>query len=132
MISSLRLSRYRTSGIERAGPTSTRRNHFPLLTGSKRSCFSRRSGSGSEPFTWLIAPAPSPVPLPFLRVRCRRAYSAKGGVGSEPSCDECPSGSRTPTAAATNITSCECGPGRVLNTTTGECEVRTGRLFRAF
>lgn len=47
----------------------------------------------------------------------------KGGTGPGPSCVACPSGSRTATAGATNLTSCECGPGHYFVEATGLCEV---------
>ncbi|CAN0361085.1 unnamed protein product, partial [Ectocarpus sp. 12 AP-2014] len=61
----------------------------------------------------------------WLKSQCVCAtnfYDEQGGAGSEPSCLACPSGSRTLTAGAVNITSCECEPGRIFNTTSGACE----------
>ncbi|CAM9498761.1 unnamed protein product [Scytosiphon promiscuus] len=60
----------------------------------------------------------------WLKSQCvwRSFYHRIGGAGSEPSCVACPSGSRTLTAGASSVTSCECEPGRILNTTSETCE----------
>lgn len=84
----------------------------------------RRSGPPRS-ITLPLAAASGVLLFPYTYNAYLPTLSAtQGGVGSGPSCIECPSGSRTKTAGAINITSCECGPGDIFNTTSGVCEVR--------